>query len=594
MVKKRNYTNGKLSVPLEQPAEERIENHKPRLKVLTGDDIEITASQCGGCHSSTCQEGAGSLKLLLEENYPRRRCPSGDNIQQWLNLAADGDYEGAYEENVVTNSVGDITGAACPAHRLCGYGCMLTQTKREIAKHIAPTQAAIYENAWDKGLVKPLQKLSDAFNDPNLTTVKGADRVQVSSIGTGIAVHRPQEKFIENGADFTSYDGKPEAGGLVQWGIPWTKLKRGSYARHADRLRNGGAKYVLNTKVGIPQGGTASTTRYVSFEHVAEKSDIVYIATGLQERRWIPEKTLSADKQKHFIQGVDFIETQNRKLDGHHAPKFDTGEHNVFNKDVVIVGGGDTAWDNVALGIRSGARKITMLVRGTFKIAPHPFSDYKALELTQEDINNLLNGDYIGNYDLLDKELRSGIEEAIALAKKRGRRVQDVFDIKLKTQIKDVKNKAGKVEALVLETPGGEERMSADVVSLALGSDGFDLKTQFEFTNDSFQLLKGNRLPIKQYFNDIERRKILGHGHGNGGGVVGIYQTNSGRKVVVMGVGDVTRDNKGLDYSDEDALIVTAYRDGVNSLPDAYEAIENREKFINWAEQNNMALNYTP
>src|SRR5690606_9168263 len=136
---------------------------------------------------------------------------------------------------------------------------------------------------------------------------------------------------------------------------------------------------------------------------------VVIIATGLPKHRWLSNEVLIAEKQRHFIQGVDLIESQNKILDGLAEREHTSGKHNMQGKRVAIVGGGDTAWDDVGICIRQGAQKIAMLVRGD-----------KARNLSQEQINKILDGSYEGSYDFLDKELRSNIEEARALAVERG------------------------------------------------------------------------------------------------------------------------------------------------------------------------------
>lgn len=522
-------------------------------------------------------------------------CPLGDDIPSFLKAAADGDWELAYEINSRTNPVGDILGAACTAP--CHVGCMLTTTKKKIADHISPTQREIYERAHAKGKIKALVQLHDSFNDKSMTTVKGADRLQVSSVGAGIAVHAPILEFIRHGAAFAAYDGKKMPGGTTAWGLPGTKLERKAYSRHTNRFGNAeGMTYITNTRVGIPKEGMASTTNYISFHDVAEKSDIVYIATGLMNYRWFNEDQLSREKQQHFVQAVHYIETTNKVTEGDKPKDFVSGKHNMDGKKMAIVGGGDTAWDAVGQGLRQGALSIDMFIRrDKMKGLSKEYEVFsgESENIDQETIDQIIAGTYKGNPKGIYKEFARGVEEARAVAKNLGRDITEILRVRLETEIKDVHNGDSAVEALTLKTPEGEEKVPMDAVVLAMGASGHNLKAEFEFSNDNFQMKKGNRLPVTQYFSNKERVKRLGFGHGHGGGVVGIFQTASGRKVLVLGVGDITRDDKGLDYSDEQATLVNAVRDGINVTPEAKHFAENREEVIEWAEEQGLMLNYS-
>ncbi|MGQ0527219.1 MAG: hypothetical protein ACT4OY_04215 [Alphaproteobacteria bacterium] len=589
------YRKKVFPVELERSPGERLKDYDTRLKLLDDEDSSETGHWCGGCHTDTCREGAGDYRLLVEEGVPFARCPLGNDIPAFLKAAGDGNFFRAYRVDAETNDIGDVTGAACPAHRLCGAGCMLSHAKRD-SKHIAPTERAIFEQAWAGGWIEPIKRISNLFAQAAMTTVAGAESLQVGMIGTGVAVHRPIQTLLEFGADITAYDSKDVAGGITHWGIPGTKLDRNTYRRHTNRFEEGGARYVLNTRIGCTEHGLDATYNQMSFEALAEKSDIVFIATGLQERRWLPESQLAAEKQKAFFQGVDFIEEQNRVLDGRATAQ--QISHNVAGQDIVIAGGNDTAWDVVAISLRQDVHKITMIVRSE-KLDKFSYKHIdKILDSSHDDVASGETAEHLKDLDKkirggIDKEVRSGIEEAIYIAGQRECAVRDVLDIRLGSNIHDADRKQD-VEHLTIQTPSGEMPLDVDRVILALGSEGMDLKTQFGFTNDSFQMKKGGRLGVTPYYTPEQRTGILGYGTGHGGGLVGIYQTATGRKVLVFGVGDVTRDDQGLDWSDEMALIVTAHRDGINVLPDVFEAAQNRDEYISWAEEENLALNYKP
>lgn len=585
------HTERTVGARLADPWNPRLLMAKPEDIERYGEKIEKSGAHCGDCHSSTCQEGSGSLALLKGEGFAFGQCPLRNRIPQVQVKAGTGDFEGALQTITASNDIGDITGAGCPADKLCQGGCMLFQAGHA-SDHIAVTERSVVEWGWLKGLIKPIEHLYDTFSNAASTTVEGKEKLQVSMIGTGVAVHEPMKMMLEHGADVTAYDAKDVAGGITHWSIPTTKLTREAYRRYTERFEEGGAKYVLSTRVGQTTSDSHCTTDHIAFEELAEKSDVVFIGTGLQSFNWLPENQLSREKQAQFIQGIDFLEVQNQHLDGRGNAREYQG-YNTEGQSIAVVGKGDTAWDVVATAFRQRAEKVTVLVRASTLEGPN------GKQLTQEELDAFLEGaidhKHLRHFKM-DKEIRSAIEEAAHIARHTKVSVRDILDIRLNANIIDNDITPGQ-QRLTITTADAEVNDVLDVnkVVLAMGSNGHDLKTEFGFTSDDFQMKRGGRLPVTPYYSPEARVAQLGRGSGHGGGLVGIYKTESGRKVPVFAVGDVTRDSKGLDWRDESALIVNAYRDGVNVMPDVFEASSKgtRDRFVRWAEhQPHLRLNY--
>ena len=139
-------------------------------------------------------------------------------------------------------------------------------------------------------------------------------------------------------------------GGLLIYGIPGFKLEKDVVLRRAELLSAGGINFVLNCEIG----------RDVSFSELREKHDAILIATGVYKARDIQVPGISLNG---VIPALDFLTASNRKSLGDDVAEFDNGVLNAKNKNVVVIGGGDTAMDCVRTAIRQNAKSVTCLYR---------------------------------------------------------------------------------------------------------------------------------------------------------------------------------------------------------------------------------------
>jgi glutamate synthase (NADPH) small chain len=268
--------------------------------------------------------------------YCSVHCPLHNHIPDWLKLTAEGRLREAFELSNSTSSMPEICGRICPQDRLCEGNCVI-----ELAGHGAVTIGAvekyITDTAWEEGWVEPL--------------VPGPSRGQsVGVIGAGPAGLTTAEAMRSLGYEVHIYDRYDRAGGLLTYGIPGFKLEKPIVMRRVDRLKAGGIVFHENFEVG----------RDATLDQLRQKHDALMIATGVYKPRAIKAPGVGAPG---VVDALDFLTASNRKSFGDAVPAFDDGSLNADGKNIVVIGGGDTAMDCVRTAVRQGAKSVKCLYR---------------------------------------------------------------------------------------------------------------------------------------------------------------------------------------------------------------------------------------
>jgi glutamate synthase (NADPH/NADH) small chain len=278
------------------------------------------ASRCSQCGVPFCQT----------------HCPLHNNIPDWLRMTAEGRLEEAYALSQATNSMPEVCGRICPQDRLCEGNCVIEQSGHGTVT-IGSVERYLSDKAWELGWVKPL--------------AAGPARGQsVGIVGAGPAGLAAAEKLREAGYDVTVYDRHDRAGGLLIYGIPGFKLEKDVVERRTQRLADGGVVFKLGFEVG----------KDATLQDLRAQHDAVLIAVGVYAAR---DLTVPGGGSKGVSPALDYLIASNRLNLGDTVPAFESGELNAEGKDVVVVGGGDTAMDCVRTALRQGAASVTCLYR---------------------------------------------------------------------------------------------------------------------------------------------------------------------------------------------------------------------------------------
>ncbi|HYF07446.1 MAG TPA: NAD(P)-dependent oxidoreductase, partial [Acetobacteraceae bacterium] len=305
--------------PEKRPAAERRADWGEVYQPFQAEAASLQASRCSQCGVPFCQV----------------HCPLGNNIPDWLKLTAEGRLEEAYEVAASTNTFPEICGRVCPQDRLCEGNCVIEKGFESVT--IGAVEKFITDTAWERGWVTPPRPVRERAES-------------VAIIGAGPAGMAAAERLRVQGYQVTIYDRYDRAGGLMIYGIPNFKLEKEVVLRRHQQYEAGGIRFVLNCQVG----------RDVTLEELRMRHDAVLIATGVYKARDIavPGTDLAG-----VVAAMDYLTAANRKGLGDEVPEFDSGALDAAGKDVVVIGGGDTAMDCVRTAVRQGARSVTCLYR---------------------------------------------------------------------------------------------------------------------------------------------------------------------------------------------------------------------------------------
>lgn len=353
-------------------------------------------------------------------------CPLHNNIPDWLMLTAEGRLEEAYEVSNQTNTFPEICGRICPQDRLCEGNCVIEQSGHG-AVTIGSVEKYITDTAWDQGWVRPI-------NPPS-------ERAQsVAIIGAGPGGLAAAEKLRRKGYQVHVYDRYDRVGGLLIYGIPNFKLEKEIVQRRTDWLIESGVTFHLGVAIGED----------ITFEALRKQHDAVLISTGVYKAR---ELQAPGRGLKNVLPAMTYLTASNRKGLGDEVPEFDSGALNAHGKDVVVIGGGDTAMDCVRTAIRQGAKSVKCLYR----------RDRLNMPGSQREVQNA-EEEGVQFIWLTAPEAFLG-DEAV-------------------TAVRAHQMRLGRPDATGRRTPtpieGSAENHAADIAILALGFDPEDLPTLFE------------------------------------------------------------------------------------------------------------------
>jgi glutamate synthase (NADPH/NADH) small chain len=314
------FTGLESRMPDKRKADDRRRDFGEIYARFSDTDAADQAARCSQCGVPFCQV----------------HCPVSNNIPDWLKLSAEGRLEEAFEVSAATNNMPEVCGRICPQDRLCEGNCVLEQSGHG-AVTIGSVEKYITDTAFERGWVKP-------------PTPRRENGRSVGVIGAGPGGLAAAEQLRRLGYEVHVYDRYDRVGGLLIYGIPNFKLEKEIVDRRARLLADGGVQFHLNFEVGRD-----ATIGELSNRHVA-----LLIATGVYKARDIqmPGAGLTG-----VHQALDYLTTSNRKGLGDTVPAFEDGTLNAAGRDVVVIGGGDTAMDCVRTAVRQGAKSVKCLYR---------------------------------------------------------------------------------------------------------------------------------------------------------------------------------------------------------------------------------------
>ncbi len=306
-------------MPEKRKAEDRVGDFDEVYARYNIEGAKEQASRCSQCGVPFCHI----------------HCPLGNNIPDWLRLTAEGRLEDAYEMAASTNNMPEICGRICPQDRLCEGNCVIEKDFDSVT--IGSVEKFITDNAWEQGWIKPI-------------TPRVELKESVGIIGAGPAGLAAAEELRKAGFQVHIYDRHDRAGGLLIYGIPGFKLEKDVVERRTGRLEQSGITFHLDFEVGNEAG----------LSELREKHDALLIATGVYRARGLKVPGVGLG---NIREALDYLTASNKVGMGDDVPEFNDGSLNAKGKNVVVIGGGDTAMDCVRTAVRQGAKSVKCVYR---------------------------------------------------------------------------------------------------------------------------------------------------------------------------------------------------------------------------------------
>lgn len=311
MGKPTGFIEFKRELPVSEPATKRIKKYAEFELEFPNEKTSQQASRCMDCGVPFCHSA----------------CPLGNKIPDFNDAVYRNEWEEAYRILKSTNNFPEFTGRICPAP--CEGSCVLGINHPPVTiEHI---EKSIAEKAFEMGW--------EVIRKPEAETGK-----KVAIIGSGPAGLAAADQLNQKGHAVTVFERDEKVGGLLRFGIPDFKLDKEIVDRRIDILAKEGILFKTGINVGVD----------ISGEDLLKNHDAVLLSGGSTIPRdlTIPGREL---KGVHFA--MEFLTQQNREVSGKKA------DHGIsaHNKEVVVIGGGDTGSDCVGTSIRQGAKNVLQI-----------------------------------------------------------------------------------------------------------------------------------------------------------------------------------------------------------------------------------------
>ena len=296
-----------------RPVEERVHDYGEVEKMLPDRERRMQAARCMDCGIPFCHWG----------------CPISNIMPEWQDKIYRGDWKSAYDILRETSSFPEFTGRVCPAP--CEAACVLALNDAPVT--IRQNELAVIEKAFELGLVKP--------EPPERRSGR-----KVAVIGSGPAGLACADRLNRHGHSVVVFEAEERAGGYLRFGIPDFKLDKKFVDRRINLMEEEGIEF----KTGVRAG------KDIPASQLNDDFDAVCVAIGAREPRDLKVKGRKLEGI-HFA--VDYLSQQNRIVSGDHIDENDL--ISALNRNVLVIGGGDTGSDCVGTANRQGARTITQL-----------------------------------------------------------------------------------------------------------------------------------------------------------------------------------------------------------------------------------------
>ena len=302
-----------------RPASDRVRHFGEFSIPMSESEVTKQAARCMDCGIPYCHGDTG--------------CPVHNQIPDWNDLVYNGDWEKAIENLHSTNNFPEFTGRICPAP--CEEACTLNLEDEPVA--IKTVEQALADKAYELGLItsKPAREKTGK---------------KIAIIGSGPAGLAAAQQLARVGHEVHVYERESRAGGLLRYGIPDFKMEKHYIDKRVEQMEGEGVTFHYNCNIGVTHKAKA----------LKKEHDAVLIAAGAEAPRdpGIPGRDLSG-----VHDAMPFLVQQNRRTGGEQIDSTGWPSDEIWaaGKNIVVVGGGDTASDCIGTSFRQGAVNVTQM-----------------------------------------------------------------------------------------------------------------------------------------------------------------------------------------------------------------------------------------
>jgi len=300
--------------PIKRPKEERVRDYREVERPLGDEDLKIQAARCMDCGIPYCHAFG---------------CPLANRVPEINEMLYRGQWRRALDLLHATNNFPEITGRICPA--LCEAACTLSVNADAVScRHI---ERQIAERGWREGWIVPQPP-----------AVRSGKRVAV--VGSGPAGLAAAQQLARAGHDVVVFEKADKIGGILRYGIPDFKLEKWVIDRRLEQMRAEGVVFEAGADVGAD----------LSARYLRRTFDAICLTTGVRVPR---DLTVRGRGYEGIHFAMDFLARQNRANAGEVLPRQE--QITATDKNVVVIGGGDTGADCVGTARRQGAKRIVQI-----------------------------------------------------------------------------------------------------------------------------------------------------------------------------------------------------------------------------------------
>ena len=420
-----------------RPVEKRVQDWNQVMAPWQTDTLRDQAARCMDCGIPFCHQG----------------CPLGNLIPDWNDLVYQDQWQDAIERLHATNNFPEFTGTLCPAP--CEGSCVLGINDDPVT--IKGVELTIIDRAWEKGWVQP--------RPPSVKTGK-----KVAVIGSGPAGLAAAQQLARVGHDVTVFERADRIGGLLRYGIPEFKMEKKVLDRRLQQMQTEGVTFQTNAHVG----------NNVAVNDIQKNFDVLLLTGGSCAARDLPIK---GRELAGIHQAMEYLPMQNRICEGDAKPNnFITAK----DKNVIIIGGGDTGADCLGTANRQGAKSVHQL-----EIMPKPPE-------TRAQDNPWPEWPRIFRTASAHEE---GVERVYGVSTKRF--IDDGNDHVKALELVSVEPKSVDGRLSFEEIPASEQILPADLVLLAMGFLGPERPGMLEQLGVALNE-RGNVVRDKNWMTNVE------------------------------------------------------------------------------------------